>query len=291
MMTVPIIDGVSTLAPRYDAMILDMWGLIHDGVAPYPGVPECLDRLREHGVRALFLSNAPRPSDKVVDRLRDMGIRDDQYERVITSGDVTRDALSRRFDDWHAALGTRCLLIGPQRDWGLVDGLEFEMVESVEAADFLLNTGLYDDESEGLADYADRLARARDLELPMVCANPDLSVMRGEKLVLCAGSLAKAYEDLGGDVRYHGKPHARPYEFCFEALAGVPRERILAAGDSLRTDIAGANAAGIDGVFVMGGLHAEELIGDGQSDPSPALQDFVMSSGHRPVAAIHRFNW
>ncbi len=290
-MTVPIIDGVSTLAMRYDAMILDMWGLIHDGVAPYSGISECLDRLREHGVRTIFLSNAPRPSDKVVDRLREMGIQDNQYERVITSGDVTRDALSRRFDDWHAALGTRCLLIGPERDWGLVDGLEFEMVRSVEAADFLLNTGLYDDESEGLIDYADWLACARDLGLPMVCANPDLSVMRGEKTVLCAGSLAKAYEDLGGDVRYHGKPYSRPYEFCFEALEGVSRDRILAAGDSLRTDIAGANAAGIDGLLVMGGLHSDELIGDGQSDPFPALQDFVMSSEHRPVAAIRWFNW
>jgi HAD superfamily hydrolase (TIGR01459 family) len=291
MMTVPIVEGVSSFASRYDAMILDMWGLIHDGVAPYPGVPECLDRIRDNGIRTLFLSNAPRPSDKVVERLQEMGIHDDQYERVITSGDITRDALTRRYDDWHAALGARCLLLGPERDWGLVEGLEIEMVDKVESADFLLNTGLYDDETEGLADYAGRLSTAAERELPMVCANPDLTVMRGEKTVLCAGSLAMAYEEMGGDVRYHGKPHMRPYEFCFEALDGIPRDRIVAAGDSLRTDIAGANAAGIDGVFVMGGLHADELFGDGEGNPSPILQKMVADSGHRPVAALSRFNW
>jgi HAD superfamily hydrolase (TIGR01459 family) len=290
-MSVPIVEGVSSFASRYDAMILDMWGLIHDGVAPYPGVPECLDRIRDSGVRTLFLSNAPRPSDKVVERLQEMGIHDDQYERVITSGDITRDALTRRYDDWHAALGTRCMLVGPERDWGLVDGLEFEMVDKVESADFLLNTGLYDDETEGLADYAVRLSSAAERQLPMVCANPDLSVMRGEKTVLCAGSLAKAYEEMGGDVRYHGKPYMRPYEFCFEVLDGIPKDRIVAAGDSLRTDIAGANAAGVDGIFVMGGLHANELIGDGNSDPSPVLQKMVDDSGHRPIAAVYRFIW
>lgn len=290
-MTVPIIAGVASFASRYDAMILDLWGLVHDGVAPYPGVPECLDRLRDSGIRTLLLSNAPRRSDKVVERLREMDIDDNQYERVITSGDITRDALMRRYDDWHAALGLHCLHIGPERDWGLVDGLGYELVGSVESADFLLNTGLYDDETEGLADYAERLAAAVERELPMVCANPDLSVMRGEKTVLCAGSLAKAYEELGGDVRYHGKPHLRPYEFCFEVLNGIPKNRVLAAGDSLRTDIAGANAAGIDGIFVMGGLHAGEFTEDGDSSPSQVLQRMVESSGHRPIGAMQRFNW
>lgn len=290
-MSVPIIEGVSTLAPRYDAMILDLWGLIHDGVAPYPGVPECLDHLRGSGTRILLLSNAPRPSDKVVERLREMGLHDDRYERVITSGDITRDALTRRYDDWHAALGNRCLHIGPERDWGLVEGLEFELVDHVDSADFLLNTGLFDDEAEGLADYADRLEKAAERNLPMVCANPDLTVMRGEKMVLCAGSLAKAYEELGGDVRYHGKPHMRPYEFCFEVLGDIPKERVLAAGDSLRTDIAGANAAGIDGMFVMGGLHANEFDANGGKSPAEVLAAMVESSGHRPIAAVQRFNW
>ena len=290
-MRVPILEGVSSFASWYDAMILDLWGLIHDGVAPYPGVPDCLDRLRGGGTRVLLLSNAPRPSDEVVERLREMGIRDDQYERVITSGDITRDALTRRYDDWHAALGDRCWLIGPERDWGLVEGLALELVDSVENADFMLNTGLFDDETEGLADYADRLETASARSLPMVCANPDLAVMRGDRTVLCAGSLARAYEELGGDVRYHGKPHMRPYQFCFEVLNGIPRDRILAAGDSLRTDIAGANAAGIDGIFVMGGLHAEDLLGEGQGDPASVLQRMVDESGHRPIGAVHRFNW
>lgn len=290
-MTVPIFEGVSSFAPRYDAMILDLWGLVHDGVAPYPGVPHCLDRLRDGGTRVLLLSNAPRPSGDVVGRLREMGIDDDRYERLITSGDVTRDALTRRDDDWHAALGERCWLIGPERDRGLVEGLALELADGVEDADFMLATGFFDDETEGPADYADRLEAALARSLPMVCANPDLSVMRGDRTAPCAGSLARAYAELGGDVRYHGKPHMRPYEFCFEALDGIPRDRILAAGDSLRTDIAGANAAGLDGVFVMGGLHADELMGDGRDDPREALQRMVDESGHRPMGAVRRFSW
>ena len=290
-MTVPIFEGVSSFASRYEAMILDLWGLVHDGVAPYPGVPNCLDRLRDDGTRVLLLSNAPRPSGDVVGRLREMGIGDDRYERVITSGDITRDALTRRDDDWHAALGERCWLIGPERDWGLVEGLALELVDDMEDADFMLATGLFDDETEGLADYAGRLEAALARSLPMVCANPDLSVMRGNRTVPCAGSLAQAYAERGGNVRYHGKPHARPYEFCFEVLNGIPRNRILAAGDSLRTDIAGANAAGLDGVFVMGGLHADELMGDGRGDPSEALRRMVDESGHRPIGAVRRFSW
>ena len=173
-MTVPIFEGVSSFASRYDAMILDLWGLIHDGVAPYPafGLPGSSSR---RGTRVLLLSNAPRPSGDVVGRLREMGIRDDRYERVITSGDITRDALTRRDDDWHAALGERCWLIGPERDWGLVEGLDLALVDDMEGADFMLATGLFDDETEGLADYADRLERRWRGPLPMVCANPDLS--------------------------------------------------------------------------------------------------------------------
>ncbi len=290
-MTVPILDGVSSVASRYDAMILDLWGLVHDGVSPYPGVPDCLARLRDGGTRVLLLSNAPRPSATVVGRLREMGIRDDRYERVITSGDLTRDALTRRPDRWHAALGDRCWMIGPERDRGLVEALALELVDGPESADFVLATGLFDDEAEGLGDYAGRLEAVAARSLPMVCANPDLSVVRGDRTVLCAGSLAKAYEELGGDVRYHGKPHPGPYAFCFEVLDGVPRHRILAAGDSLRTDIAGANAAGIDGLFVMGGLHAGELLGAGRDDPAGRLRRMVDESGHRPIGAVRRFAW
>jgi HAD superfamily hydrolase (TIGR01459 family) len=287
---IPLHSGVSEFADRCDALILDLWGVIHDGLAPYPGVSDCLDRLRDRGIRVLMLSNAPRPSSVVIERLDGMGIGPDRYERIITSGDVTRDALAHRDDPWHAALGKRYLHLGPERDTGLIAGLDFAPAGTPDDADFILNTGLRDDETEGLEDYREILVTARSRSLPMVCANPDLTVMRGPRTVLCAGALAAAYEEIGGDVRYHGKPYTSVYDYCFSVLEGVPRGRVMMVGDSLRTDIAGANAAGIEGIFVNGGLHSIEGSGSGES-PMALLERMADESGHRPSGALALFAW
>jgi HAD superfamily hydrolase (TIGR01459 family) len=292
-MTIPLLDGLSGFIADYDALILDLWGVAHDGRAPYPGALDCLSRLGAADKRRLFLSNAPRRSDRIAPFLENMGIRAGQhYDDLISSGDVTREALARRDDAWHAALGRSYYHIGPERDLGLLDGLDYQAADGVAAAAFLLCTGLFDDEREGIDDYAALFDAALERPLPMVCVNPDLTVMRGAAEVLCAGSLAAAYADRGGEVRYHGKPHRRAYDACFDRLDGIDRRRILVVGDSLRTDIAGAVQAGVDAVLVTSGIHADELgAGPGQALAPERLEAACAREGVRPLAALPAFLW
>jgi HAD superfamily hydrolase (TIGR01459 family) len=289
-MPIPVLHGLSSLAAPYDAYILDLWGVVHDGRAPYPGALDCLERLGKSRRRRLFLSNAPRVSSRIAPYLADMGIvAGRHYDDMVSSGDVTREALGRRDDPWHAALGIGYFHIGPERDVGLLDGLDYQASGAIVEADFLLCTGLFDDTTEGVDDYAELFAEARARALPMVCVNPDLTVMRGEAEVLCAGALAAAYEVAGGEVRYHGKPHARAYRTCFARLGDVARARILAVGDSLRTDIAGAQAAGLDSVLTIGGIHAHEL-GTGPL-LAERLEAACAREGARPTVALSNFVW
>jgi HAD superfamily hydrolase (TIGR01459 family) len=288
-MTLPLIAGVSEIADRYDALILDLWGVVHNGVEPYPGVLDCLAKLHDVGKKIVLLSNAPRQSEKVEGQVAGFGVPRAAYDVLVTSGDVTRLHVERRDDDWHAALGQRYFHVGPERDHGLLHGTGVDEVEDIADADFVLTSGLYDDDVDTEADYDALFGQARSRDLPMICANPDLSVMRGDKMVLCAGSLAVHYENMGGNVRYNGKPHAPGYELCFERLDGIPRDRIIAVGDSFRTDIAGANGVGIDSLFILGGIHAAELAGD-QPDAAK-VEAAAREAGHMPTAAISGFYW
>jgi len=290
-MTLSVLSGVRDIADQYDALILDLWGVVHNGVEPYPGVLDCLDKLRGAGKKVLLLSNAPRSSAKVVVQVAGFGIPRESYDGVVTSGDVTHLCVSRRDDDWHAALGHNFFHVGPERDWGLLDGAGVTEVENMDAADFILTSGLRDDERETEVDYEDEFKRAIARNLPMICANPDLSVVRGDKMVLCAGSLAGYYEKLGGRVRYHGKPYARGYAVCFEILGGIDPARVLAVGDSFRTDIAGANAAGIASLFVAGGIHGAELFEADGSLNAAKVTTAAQAAGHMPTAAIPGFYW
>jgi HAD superfamily hydrolase (TIGR01459 family) len=290
-MTLPVLSGVQEIAHDYDALILDLWGVVHNGVEPYPGVLDCLENLRDAGKQVLLLSNAPRVSTKVGVQIAGFGVPRDAYDDVVTSGDVTRLSVRRREDAWHAALGDTFFHVGPERDWGLLDGIGVDEVDDIDKAAFVLNSGLRDDESETEADYDELFGRALSRKLPMICANPDLSVMRGETMVLCAGAIATHYEAMGGEVMYHGKPHARAYQVCFEKLEGVARQRIIAVGDSYRTDIAGANAAGIASLFVAGGIHGEELgVASGHLD-ADRVTEAATAAGHLPTAAIAGFFW
>jgi HAD superfamily hydrolase (TIGR01459 family) len=290
-MTVPILSGLSALADRYDGFIVDLWGVVHDGARPFPGVLECLVRLTQADKRVVILSNAPRRAAAAIARLTEIGIPRAAYHGLMTSGEEAYRHLKRRDDPWYAGLGRRCLHLGPARDKGMLDGLELLEVTAVELADFVLNTGTNMD-GERVEDYLPLLAAARARALPMVCANPDLVVITRGRRQICAGTLAQSYQALGGEVRWHGKPYRSVYETCFEILGELLRPRILGVGDSLRTDIAGAHGAGIDALLVTGGIHADELgVGPGETPSPAALTAACERAGEVPIAAVAHFVW
>lgn len=290
-MTVPVFSGMAAFARGYDAVILDLWGVVHDGVRPYPGVLDCLERLGRAGLRVLILSNAPRRPLAVAEALLRMGIPAHLYERVITSGEATRLALARRTHPWYAALGRAYFHLGPGRDAGLLEGLDYRMVGALEAAEFVLATGVMN-QGDGLERYGPLFQTALGHGLRMVCANPDQVVVRSGRRELCAGALAERYAELGGEVRYEGKPYPPIYELCFEALEGVERRRVLAVGDGLETDIRGAAGVGIDSVLVTGGVLADAWGLPRSSAPDPRrLSAACAAAGVEPTAAIPAFVW
>jgi HAD superfamily hydrolase (TIGR01459 family) len=288
-MTVRLIDGMRELAPRYDGFILDLWGVVHDGVAPFPGVLDCMERLIGGGKRLVLLSNAPRRADDVVRRIEKIGVPPGLYHSVLSSGEEAWQHLHRRDEPFYAALGRRCLHICSERDLEIREGLDLEWVDTAEEADFILNTGPaeWEDTHE---DYAPLLQAARARDLPMVCANPDLVVIHAGRPALCAGAIAEQYEALGGRVRWHGKPYPSVYDSCLDLLEIANRSRILAIGDSLRTDIAGAAGAGIDSLLVVGGIHAAEFTRDGVLDLD-RVAFAVAESGTRPIGVAAGFRW
>jgi HAD superfamily hydrolase (TIGR01459 family) len=290
-MAIRLLDGIGEVASSYDGYILDLWGVIHDGVAPMPGAIGCLQELMARGKRTVLLSNAPRRADDVVRRIEEIGVPAGLYDHVMSSGEEAWQHLFRRDDPFYAALGRHCLHIGSERDLEIREGLDLEFVETAEEARFLLNTGPagWDDRIE---DYEPVLSAALARGLPMVCANPDLVVMRGSTLHLCAGALAKWYEEAGGRVRWHGKPYRSVYDTCFGLLSITDRSRILAIGDSLRTDIAGAAAAGLDSVLIAGGIHAEEFGAKGGETPDlPRIDAALRESSSSPLAVAWSFRW
>jgi HAD superfamily hydrolase (TIGR01459 family) len=280
------LDGIAPLATAYDGFILDLWGVIHDGVQPYPGARDCLATLRAAGKRIVLLSNAPRRAGPVREQLRGMGIGETLYDGVMTSGEASHLLLRDRPDDWARALGQRVFHLGPARDRNVVHGLDLEVLAGPDGATCILNTG-----PDDLADPIDAAAFDPVLQacaargLPMICANPDLEVVRGGVRVICAGTLAQRYAAMGGDVRNLGKPDPLIYAPVLDMLA-TPKPRVLAVGDALRTDIAGAKAAGVDSCWVLGGLHAEHL-GEDRS----AIEAEAARAGLAPVAVVPSFIW
>jgi HAD superfamily hydrolase (TIGR01459 family) len=286
-----LIGGMRELAWRYDGFILDLWGVIHNGVAPMPGALECLRSLKERGKRIVLLSNAPRRADDVVRRIGAIGLHAELYDHVMSSGEEAWQYLHRRDDPFYAALGRRCLHIGSERDLEIREGLRLEFVETAEEAQFILNTGPAGWEDR-IEDYEPVLRTSLRRGLPMVCANPDLVVMHGARLVLCAGALAKWYEEAGGRVRWHGKPYRSVYDTCLGLLGIEDRLRILAVGDSLRTDIAGAAGAGIDSLLIAGGIHAEEFGGIGEQALDTARIEAALHEGcYNPLGVASSFCW
>ena len=273
-MSYRIVPGLAQFAEQYDAYILDLWGVVHNGLQPYPGVLDCMAKLRENGRQILLLSNAPRTNNFVQDFLENIGVDRETYDHILTSGDMTR------------------LVLEDERDKGLEDGLNYEKVSQLKAADFLICTGLADDETETPETYRHILEEAATYKLPMICANPDLTVMRGENMHYCAGALAQLYETLGGTVELFGKPYPWAYKMAMEKLEIEDPSPILAVGDSMRTDIKGATGAGIDNVLVSGGIHAEEWgLREGDIPTEHQVNQLIEQHGVCPTFVTGHMIW
>jgi HAD superfamily hydrolase (TIGR01459 family) len=281
-MTIKRIAGLAELAGHYQGLLCDVWGVLHNGVRAHESAREALEAFRRNVGPVVLVSNAPRPANAVEPQLERLGISRDLYDRLVTSGDVTRAALA-------ALPGVRVLHLGPDRDLGFYEGLDMAFVDEDEA-EIVSCTGLDDDTCEGPEDYRARLERLAARGLPMVCANPDVVVERGGELIFCAGALAKLYEELGGEVVLAGKPHPPIYETALDAMDGVPRERVLAVGDALPTDVRGALAAGLDVLFITGGIHAGELGPGDEPEPDAVARRFA-DEGLTAIGYMPRLAW
>jgi len=278
-----LIETLDTVSDGYSTIFCDVWGVIHNGIDAFPSAVKALSRARSRGIKVVLITNSPRPSQGVREQLGAIGVPEDAWDALVTSGDVTRELIRS---------GPRKLFhIGADRDLPLYDGLDIDLVEEYEATGVVC-TGLYDDETETPEDYAELLQRLRARNLPFICANPDIVVERGDRLIWCAGALARDFARLGGRTLIAGKPHHPIYDAALEAaslLIGhtVEKRTVLAIGDGVLTDVKGAADNGIDVLYVSGGIHAADY-GD-VMNPDPArLAAFLEHHGYAPVAVIPR---
>jgi HAD superfamily hydrolase (TIGR01459 family) len=287
-----IVGGVSEIADGFDAVLLDQWGVIHDGTKPFEGVVDCLARLNEAGKRIVMLSNAPRRAHLSRQRLATFGVPEELVTAIVTSGEATHRALAGGEGADSAGLGRRYLHLGRHdHSDDVLQGLARERVDEVAEADFLLATNLVH-ETDDLAPYEGTLAAAAARDLPFVCANPDVAVIHNGRRELCAGALAERYETLGGRVLRYGKPHPEVYRMAFDELPGIPRGRVLAVGDGLATDIAGGAAQGLPTLLVTGGLLADGWgLGPATPPDSVRLARACAEAGVTPDYAIATFVW
>lgn len=252
------LTGLRGLIHAYDGFILDAWGTLHAGGAILPEARVVVQQLRAHRMRIAVLSNTPQIGPVLGQRLSDQGLPPDLYDFPITAGDIAHAALKAATDPWLAGTGRRALHLAPDRFPDLLPGTPFVAVEHVEDADLLVNGGP-DRDDIPLSSFLPLLGRAAARDLPMICANPDRAIIDRGVRKICAGELAAAYEDLGGRVRYYGKPFPEVFEHTLSRLGTAPG-RTLVVGDGLATDIAGAAAAGLDSLLVADGLHADVLL-------------------------------
>ncbi|WP_458093830.1 TIGR01459 family HAD-type hydrolase [Roseomonas sp. WA12] len=283
-----VLDGIAELAGRYRGFVLDIWGVVHDGRAAFPGVADALARMKDAGARIVFLSNAPRRSHVVEAQLTGFGIDRALYIQAMTSGEIAWRLLRDRTHPFVRNLGPRALHIGTVRDHSVVEDLGITLTEQAERADWLLNTGPDPERgAQSLDPYEPALQAALTRGLPMLCVNPDRRVVSGGRLLLCAGALAERYAALGGSVLEIGKPDPAAYDPVM-ALLDLPRKHCVAIGDSPHTDLAGAQAAGLDAVWALGGLAAEEGLAEADS---ATLAARATAEGVTPVAALRALRW
>lgn len=284
-------SGLADIASRYEGFIVDQWGVLHDGAAPYAEAIDCLGQLRAAGRRVVLLSNSGRRVDFNRAQLADIGIGPELYDGVVTSGEATWRALSERRAPGFTDLGRRCLLWSRGGDRALVEGQALEVVDDVAAADFLLLGGTEDDAR--LEAFTDVLEQAAGRDLPLVCANPDVVVVQpGGGIGMAPGAVAAHYAGLGGQVAYVGKPHRPVYELCLETLGPLPQGAVLTIGDSVAHDIAGGAAMGLATALIMGGIHAPLFdLERGPSANRAALERLEVDYGASPDWVLPRFRW
>ncbi|QOZ07167.1 TIGR01459 family HAD-type hydrolase [Bradyrhizobium sp. CCBAU 51765] len=284
MTTLHFAEGLRELVGGVDVVLSDIWGVVHNGLEAFPEACEALHTYRSRGGTVILITNAPRPADSVQRQLRKLGVPDETYDAIVSSGDLTRLYVAEH-------PGRKMFWLGPERDNSIYRGLD-AVTAPLEEADYIVCTGLYDDETETAEDYRGMMLKARERKLTLVCANPDIVVERGDRLIYCAGAIAELYRELGGEVIFYGKPHRPIYERAM-SLAGerqgnqIDRKKVLAIGDSVRTDLTGAREFGIDCLFVTRGIHAEEFEGLDQLDPTSVVELF----GHPPKALMRELKW
>ncbi|AQS41175.1 MAG: HAD-superfamily hydrolase, subfamily IIA [Candidatus Tokpelaia hoelldobleri] len=267
------LKALTALYEDYDVFLSDVWGVVHDGVKAYPAAVRALQAARQADKKVILITNSPRPRDGVIAQLRALGVPDDCYDNIVTSGDVTRELIRE--------MPRQIFHIGPERDQMLYDGLDVELTEEYEAA-AVVCTGLFDDR-ETPQDYQPLLQRLRSRNLPFVCANPDITVCHGGQMIWCSGALARDYTQLGGRTFIAGKPH-RPIYDVAQHLAGNPdKARILAIGDGILTDVKGAEQNGLDILFIGGGVHVADYRKDGVFDMG-LLEALLHKNGLKPFA-------
>lgn len=276
--------SLSLFADSYDAFILDLWGVVHDGSHLYPGAKACLEALRSRGKKIIFLSNAPRRAKHVEAKLHELGIHKELYDHVLSSGEV---AFRFLHNPDHLGLKPRYFYFGPEKDADLLAGAPYERVDTLDDADFILNV---DTEYQGqpISEMEPYLNHANHLQLPMVCVNPDIEVVKQDGTHMwCAGAIARAYEDRGGEVSYFGKPFAAVYETALSLFGDVQKKLILAVGDNLDTDILGGNRMAIDTALVTGGILKREMP---VVDPFRLRQMAEEKKAH-PTFVVPAFSW
>ena len=283
-----IIERFASLAADYDVLFCDVWGVVHNGLVSFASACAALTRFRTGGGTVILITNAPRPGASVQRILDRLGVPREAYDAIVSSGDVTRGIVEERLDE-------SMFHLGPSRDLPIFAGLPVDFAPA-ETADYVVCSGLFDDTSETPDNYRMLLAAMRARSLFMVCANPDIVVERGDDLVYCAGALADAYAELGGEVLYCGKPHAPIYRAALGKAASVrggktsSLRRVLAIGDSIRTDLKGAASFGLDCLFIASGIHAAAFGGPGAPDLS-GLDAMLAAAGSAPKAVMRRLEW
>lgn len=284
MTSLHFVERLRDLVGGTEVVLSDIWGVVHNGLEAFPEACEALHTYRQRGGTVILITNAPRPADSVQRQLRKLGVADDTYDAIVSSGDLTRHFVADH-------PGKKMFWLGPERDSSIHRGLN-AVPAPLEQADYIVCTGLFDDETESAEDYRGMMLQARERKLTLVCANPDIVVERGDRLIYCAGAIAELYRELGGEVIFYGKPHRPIYERAMALAAeqrGHPAElrHVLAIGDSVRTDLAGAHGFGIDCLFVTRGIHSEEFEGIDQLDPASVKELF----GHPPRALMRELRW
>jgi HAD superfamily hydrolase (TIGR01459 family) len=284
MTSLRFVERLRDLVDGVEVILSDIWGVVHNGLEAFPEACEALHTYRQRGGTVILITNAPRPADSVQRQLRKFGVADETYDAIVSSGDLTRNFVADH-------PGKKMFWIGPERDSSIHRGLDAAMAP-LEQADYIVCTGLFDDETESAEDYRAMMLQAREHKLPLICANPDIVVERGDRLIYCAGAIAELYRELGGEAIFYGKPHRPIYERAMALAAerrGQPTslDRVLAIGDSVRTDLTGALGFGIDCLFLTRGIHSEEFEGIDQLDPASVKELF----GHPPRALMRELRW